>query len=141
MKERPILFSGEMVRAILDGRKSQTRRVVKPEPPSWCEKAGVSVTRLWVQETWLPRAKATDAVYRADFDEIEAAGIGGMYGGWRPSIHMPRWASRITLELIDVRVGRVQEISETDAMREGMDPLPLPERKVCETVLPARMCC
>lgn len=146
-KERPILFSGEMVRAILDGRKTQTRRVIKPnhagrvkEPGSrrnWhladpnavlaCP-YGQPGDLLWVRETWsqdsrggcLPNGE--DAVYyRADFpsDKIWA-------GSWKPSIHMPRWASRITLRVTDVRVERVQDISEADAQAEGAEFSELP---------------
>lgn len=147
MKERPILFSGPMVRALLDCRKTQTRRVVKPEP--WAvmpHKAGDqpwaygfkfypgSTTngdsfrmkcpfgyvgdRLWVRETWCnyPMAGndgAPGLIYRATSDVIPK-------GYWKPSIFMPRWASRITLEITDVRVERLNDISEADAVREGV---------------------
>jgi len=140
MKERPILFSGPMVRAILEGRKTQTRRVVKPQPG--CDPRddehldmgrcpyGQPGDRLWVREAWhtderdleYARAKHEDAMsdspiyYRAD-PENDNAGC-----TWRPSIHMPRWASRITLEITRVRVERLQEISEKDAIAEGADP-------------------
>jgi len=120
MKERPILFSGPMVRAILDGRKTQTRRPVKPQPfvatPSMFDVSkcpiGQPGDRLWVRETW---TKNTNGVvwYRADRHPI----AGGL---WRPSIHMPRWASRITLEITRVWVERVQDIMEDGAIREGM---------------------
>jgi hypothetical protein len=158
MKERPILFNAEMVRAILEGRKSQTRRAVKPQPkmryrslgacrlaerltdglidgqrtfdslpesiPTHPEHGGlircpygVAGDRLWVRETWC-YASAKDvkkALYRADWPPHD-------YGPkWRPSIHMPRWASRITLEVVSVRVERVQDISEEDARAEGCD--------------------
>lgn len=78
--------------------------------------------RLWVRETWLPRNNGTRFFYRADLDPVEAAGISGMYSdkGWRPSIFMPRWASRITLEIVSVRVERLQDISEEDAKAEGV---------------------
>ena len=125
MKEHPILFSGDMVRALLDGRKTQTRRVVKI-PIGKCS-YGVSGDHLWVRETW-------DAVewegedepkiyYRADpapdsYEWSRAAG-----DKWRPSTHMPRWASRITLEITDIRVERVQDISEADAQAEGVKRL------------------
>lgn len=167
-RERPILFSGEMVRAILEGRKTQTRRVVnhrrwgvpvqiKVDPPSftWARFAdapfpdmwyslgapyGVPGDRLWVRETWLefdrnhyteqgkPREylstrygvpRVNGCAYRAECDK-ESDEIRAEYGyKWKPSIHMPRWASRLTLEITEVRVERVQEISEADAVAEG----------------------
>lgn len=136
-KERPILFSGEMVRAILDGRKTQTRRVIKPQPTGskyWTEfegafypsnfKAipemmrcpyGVPGDLLWVRETWIPTTKGERvADYRATSEGREYA------TPWKPSIHMPRWASRITLRVVNVRVERVQEISFDDAYAEGI---------------------
>lgn len=128
MMERPILFSGPMVRALLDGRKTQTRRVVKwrggldmlglPCP------YGEPGDRLWVRETWAPRdseaflrheVEADKLFYRAD-DERHLL----TDGRWRPSIHMPRWASRITLEVASVRVERVQDITDADALAEGV---------------------
>lgn len=139
MKERPILFSGAMVRAILENRKSQTRRRVKPQPKPWalndaflewgdgspltlsqlaeCGPYGPGM-RLWVRETWAPwegNGSATAwAVYRADAPDIPWTPR-----RWTPSIFMPRRASRITLEVTDVRVQHVQEISEEDARAEG----------------------
>lgn len=151
--ERPILFSGEMVRAILAGRKTQTRRVVRiPERPGLVahpEDAfpdpglggggylhvpytsatdrythrvwypyGIG-TRLWVRETWATwpegeiRIRHTDTLYRADEPRTAVQ-------RWRPSIHMPRWASRITLEVTAVRVERLQDITEDDARAEGV---------------------
>lgn len=188
MKELPIIFSGEMVRAILDGRKTQTRRVIKsldyedsfygpqvfepecidrngeyyPGDPifgiygdDWHIKCpyGQPGDRLWVRETWqaleLSYDHETSAVddlwaaegslasihsrlqqvstfrpslilgYRANFvgddDDPEIRGF-----PWRSPIHMPRWASRITLEVTDVRVERAQDISEEDARAEGV---------------------
>jgi hypothetical protein len=145
MKERPILFSGPMVRAILEGRKTQTRRVVKPQsailtdemarvlgvqPPAQQNAPviscpyGVPGDRLWVRETYawsgdssIPEADriaSGEVWYRAD---------GGRGGGirWRPSIFMPRWASRILLEITDVRVERLQDISDDDCRAEGYD--------------------
>lgn len=153
MKERPILFKGDMVNAILDGRKTQTRRVIKPQPfaqpeksddePIWEVYAGDELSgtikcpygqpgdRLWVRETWrqfdasdecdhldfpcgCPRTG--DPVYRATHDDGESK--------WKPSIFMPRWASRITLEITDVRVERLQDISEEDAKAEGAQHFP-----------------
>lgn len=178
VKERPIIFSGEMVRAILEG-ETQTRRV-KNIPQNalaawWDNTAwrfklpdgfklvrcpyGKLGDRLWVRETWRIGAWNIDAQamavdYRADgyarqewldveddelwerlwiqsSDDAEAAGLplgdegfhwepGQAPTRWRPSIHMPRWASRILLEITDIRVARVQDISEDDAMAEGI---------------------
>lgn len=182
MKEYPILFSAPMVRAILEGRKTQTRRVVKhkfdPEAsirfcpnglvddqtPTWVADEGEEDIfgdscvnpiicpygqpgdRLWVREAWCPGVPA-----------VRLPGSGGLYGivphpkqwsipktkpggivvkysaSWndgdhdgvsvppmRPSIHMPRWASRITLEVTDVRVQRIQRISDEDCWAEGI---------------------
>lgn len=122
MKERPILFNGEMVRAILDGRKTQTRRAVKPQPHDmsagdyyfgdWVSNAayGQPGDRLWVRETYR-ESPHSGLIYQADH----------RYEGypWTPSIHMSRWASRITLQITGVRVERLQEISEEDAKAEG----------------------
>ena len=144
MKEHPIIFSGPMVRAILDGRKTQTRRVIKPQPEIvdkepryrkntwalWSDKipkykGGLIVScpygkpgdLLYVKETWRPIASSEQLLYRADIYNVMAW---DEFGKWHPSIHMPRWASRITLEITDVRVERVQEISEENAIAEGM---------------------
>ena len=127
MKERPILFSGQMVSAILDGRKTQTRRIVKPQPIASRNLVHLPYRvgqRLWVRESCRPRQTGT-VYYRADsydyhYDEIRA---GGTVPQWRPSIHMPRWASRITLEIVAVRVERLQEITEDDAKAEGCQPI------------------
>jgi hypothetical protein len=148
MKERPILFSAPMVRALLSGTKTQTRRVVKPQPyadeqgnacwngsnfgqdgrgplfrslaspvPSSRTKRvhcpyGAPGDRLWVRETWC--SLTTGFAYAADPIWSRAPGE-----RWRPSIHMPRAASRITLEITGVRVERLQDISEPDAQAEG----------------------
>ena len=140
MKERPILFSSPMVRAILDGRKTQTRRVVKSTPVPWNHDHtawdmsrcpyGQPDDRLWVREAFMhepadycweasvsipSRPKVT--VYRADSDpNSEAKGV-----GWKPSIHMPRVYSRILLEIVAVRVERLNDISVSDAIAEGYD--------------------
>lgn len=169
VKERPILFSGPMVRAILEGRKTQTRRVIKPQPESRpgiacarllfkcrdgktplvdtaAEEAGFmcpygqSGDRLWVRETWAVGARpdpfegCRDGIeYRADeigLDDLDELPLyspeppdgfewDSVPSGWRPSIFMPRWASRIDLEITDVRVERLQEISPGDAFDEG----------------------
>jgi hypothetical protein len=171
-KERPILFSGPMVRAILEGRKTQTRRVVKPMafidfPTGWrllkqypdiphhpkcswvqakmmcdCQaiyepwKAGRVAAcpygkvgdRLWVREAW--SAQHEEVCYKercgnwlVPAPEENLPALRKYYdtqrGEFRPSIHMPRWASRITLEVVGVRVERLQEISPADACAEG----------------------
>ena len=130
-KERPIIFSGPMVRAILEGRKTQTRRVVKQVHCPY----GKPGHRLWVREAWglfndlgfcdtsLARLQTLpypwQLAYRADHvDPVRGDGPHRPY--WRPSIHMPRWASRITLEITGIRVERLQEISEVDARAEGI---------------------
>ena len=122
--EKPILFSGPMVRAILGGRKTQTRRGVKA--PSWSspEKAGVDFgcpygatgDRLWVRESFSVYGQPGNpqVFYRADYDEKTDA------LKYKPSIHMPRWASRITIEVVDVRVERVRDIIPSDAISEGI---------------------
>lgn len=143
VKCRPILFSAPMVRAILDGTKTQTRRIVKsttecagPINPAYIERwkddkgwaqvcpFGKVGDRLWVRETWglwdtLPSDGPNGArvFYRAT--DGERRDLRSQL--WRPSIHMPRWASRITLEIVDVRVERLQDISEADALAEGVD--------------------
>jgi len=173
-RERPILFSAPMVRAILDGRKTQTRRVVnltefgpsttrgydwhfRDKHALWndvsterllesrCPWARVG-DRLWVRETHsycdpmadgVERDDPTNVAYRADLS-ARVYGCGALsapldtFGWnwehksitWRSSIHMPRWASRITLEVTDVRVQRVRDISEEDAAAEGVDYIP-----------------
>jgi hypothetical protein len=145
MKERPILFSGPMVRAILDGSKTQTRRVAKEfdEMPNLdgilqrfprqngC-RHGSPGDRLWVRETFaMNEAKAgPPVVYRADHGEAQSVFVERPHSAewdvvvtrWRPSIFMPRAASRILLEITDVRVQRLQEISEADARAEGVTP-------------------
>lgn len=135
MKERPILFSAPMVRAILEGRKTQTRRIAKEFIESHVSdmllerfphqrgcKFGEVGDRLWVRETWAPvstfdPSPETGALYRADpmYDGAEVEWT------WKPSIHMPRWASRITLEITDVRVERLNEITSEDARSEGIE--------------------
>ena len=125
MAERPIIFSGPMVRAILEGRKTQTRRVCKlthsghlrkgqkrwhPEDPEASKGCPYAVgDRLWVREAFASHASGFD--YRADGDTTAL---------WRSPIHMPRSASRITLAVTDIRVQRVQDISEADALAEGV---------------------
>lgn len=137
-KERPILFSGPMVRAILDGRKTMTRRVVKPQhefaPSMRTGKAcwenspfGEPGDTLWVRETFalygMEAAPEHERprFYRAD-DDAKPGYATPPDITWKPSIHMPRWASRITLKITDVRVERLQEITEADAKAEGCPP-------------------
>ncbi len=144
MKESPILFSAPMVRAILAGRKTQTRRVIKgstefkgPYNPAYLEAHkhakgwasicpyGVPGDRLWVREG-LDGIFGCDAVYKADgLRLVDALGWEVWDGGHKlrlgdvSPMFMPRWASRITLEVTEVRVERVQDISEADAKAEG----------------------
>lgn len=154
MKERPILFSAPMVRALLDGRKTQTRRVIKPQPPNYIDELhgnefskrapykcydsetnheigfgfqddddtfyrcpyGTAGDRLWVREAFHKIPGNTGAcVYRASCENGSERNY-----KFKPSIHMPRWASRITLEITGVRVERVQDISDHDAFAEGV---------------------
>jgi hypothetical protein len=143
-KERPILFSSSMVRAILEGRKSQTRRVMRHQPfvefgGEWVQKArgggywnwhnaqpqiledcpyGKPGDLLWVRETWGRNPDDQGAIYRATDPAWDAEETGLK---WKPSIHMPRWASRLTLRITGIRVERVQSISERDASREGLE--------------------
>lgn len=160
VKERPILFSSPMVLAILEGRKSQTRRIVKPQPgPTadvfqwedsgewranglicdvkmgpWTCPYGFIGERLWVRETttyWEDPETCEDyLVYKADGAKRSLSEWAhphpiydhcvGRFGKLVVSIHMPRWASRITLEITEVRCQRLQEISEEDAISEGL---------------------
>lgn len=198
MNEHPILFSGEMVRAILEGRKTQTRRVIKNWPPKiylpksvtgewpishrlrmctgtyqpvsnpngalsiktgdklfgikpsefeWICPYGQPGDRLWVRETFRWADKLVDGYargapyyiqYKADgrvanIDESapikptigferdwsEGWSVDSKFGKWKPSIHMPRWASRINLEVVNIRVERVQDITLSDVCAEG----------------------
>jgi len=176
VKERPILFSSPMVRAILDGSKTQTRRVVKDATGAFWDHAGwrpvivdgcvrwedadtgrrlhdpmlaprppcpfgVPGDRLWVRETWCDTMHRDPGAEPERFIDGRVEGVeyrashsclsfedgcpcnpdgNSKRSEWRPSIHMPRWASRITLEITDVRVERLQAISEEDARAEGV---------------------
>lgn len=127
--ERPILFSGAMVNAILTGRKTQTRRVVKDPILRIYQSDPTRVRadldcpygrpgeRLWVRETWDERTVQGERIvfYRAD------CGADGDGLKWRPSIFMPREYSRINLAIISVRIQRVQDISEADIKAEGVE--------------------
>lgn len=163
IKERPILFSAPMVRAILDGSKSQTRRVVKPQCTlsdktgfNWKGFAygsgftfsetvrnfaapqcpyGKPGDQLWVRETWqcllevhnckVGYAATPDNWKNIDLEMLtheqdEQAWHWAKKVGYAPSIHMPRWASRITLEILSVRVERLKDITEQDSLAEGV---------------------
>ena len=154
MKERPILFSSEMVRAILKG-KDQTRRPInklkgyryitefkKSETPGydftfrrpdmvWCDYRrqelldlcpyGKPGDRLYVRETFTE--KEGQKIYKADGSNKDL----GVWWGWTPSIHMPRGASRLTLEITELRAEPLQDISEEDAIAEGIDELICPQ--------------
>lgn len=120
MSDRPIIFSAPMIRALLDGRKTQTRRVLKPHGDTFSAPSYRRGDRLYVREA--AHIDGTSVNYRADHPG-DSAGL-----GWRPSIHMPRWASRLTLAVTDVRVQRLQDISEVDAAAEGVAPLFTPEQ-------------
>ena len=131
MKERSILFNGDMVRAILKGRKTETRRPIKPQPAFGCHyeikgahNAGLHLgDRLWVRERWAADMSFDDLPPRM----LPPRGMPIYYHAtaqcmdykWRPSIHMPRWFSRITLEITDVHVERVQDITNDEAIAEG----------------------
>jgi hypothetical protein len=178
MKEKPIIFKPEMVRAIIEGRKTQTRRVIKPQPPDWINDFGYTCftpeghisgrglyyqkeiaekffnlpyeagMRLWVREAYFPDPPNngeweyydfTDGVlinlkvipdkYKNPENCIYRATWTGTDLKWKPSIHMPRWASRITLEVTGIRVERVQDISGKDSIAEGVTELGIIERK------------
>lgn len=165
MAEKPILFSSEMVRAVLDGRKTQTRRVMKPQPVYendwwWYDDLsflldsdmqdylfhnvygskgspygsvygdGTSDT-LWVRETWQAQTPAGNWWHEMKGEKElynwtvidKATWNGNPPPKWIPSIFMPRWASRITLNVVDVRVERLQDTTQGDVMSEGV-PLP-----------------
>lgn len=145
MTERPILFNDAMVRAILDGRKTQTRRIMKGAVLDWIRLPGGGVSsqfiadaanrlcpfghpgdRLWVRECWSDAgANAPElTLYRASYPHHVPSRYENIPASaeirWRPSIHMPRWASRITLEITCVRVERLNDISGADAVAEGV---------------------
>lgn len=167
MKERPILFSAPMVRAILNGTKTQTRRVVKPQPPAntykvlqyhhpdprphyhaWIDSVppgpvcaasdwahpcpyGQPGDRLWVRETFCPiypqdphynGGEPIEYDYAATYRHGDRLGDSlGIRKVWKPSIHMPRGACRLELEITGVRVERLNDCSEADAIAEGID--------------------
>lgn len=122
MKERPINLKSHEVLEILQGRKTQLRRVVKPQPSIRCPFGQVG-DRLWVRETFDPiyGQSPPDRVIEIDYRADHSRRIKDDFGArrWTPSIHMPRWASRILLEVVSVRVERLRDISEADAIAEG----------------------
>ena len=180
MKERPILFNALMVKAILEGRKTQTRRVINPQPEGktlqsnldgkWLSKKfnglllpkiedlpihcpyGKIGDRLWVRETWSTvnlygeialaykadgevtrvveneNFQDEDGLINYDDPRLEKYSFAawaddlleGKEGNWKPSIHMPRWVSRILLEITNVHVEQLQDISESDCLKEGV---------------------
>jgi hypothetical protein len=153
-----------MVRAILEGRKTQTRRIVKPQP-MWIERnkrkvyEGAFLTindngilivnvirspygkpgdRLWVRETWQGKPERNgfkpEVAYRATMEGHPEYPQPTVLGKWKPSIHMPRWASRINLEVVSVRVERLQEISHEDAIAEGIQETTAPLKEERLTV-------
>lgn len=163
MTDRPILFKGPMVRAILDGRKTQTRRVLKQQPDDDAHLYDAKLPcqpgdRLWVREAWrigawsdnhfavdyhadnlaqkewlrCPSQNMADRLTWQSQDDAKAAGLfregaefeyrwspGNSPCRGRPSIHMPKWVSRLTLVVTDVRAQRLQDISDKDAAAEG----------------------
>jgi len=124
MKERPIIFSGEMVRAILDGKKTQTRRVIKLLPKSnekiytKCCPYGKPGDRLWVRETF--QADEIAMKYKIKEKIFYKATMPNGLQHLRSSIYMPRWASRIDLEIAGIRIERIQDITPADALVEGI---------------------
>jgi len=158
MTDRPIIFSAPMVKALIAGRKSQTRRILKPQPDylpgrlssphrdddgQWVQTATdwqyseslgnyeperesnvplrlcyAPGDRLYVREACdIPRPGVAQILYRSDHPASASIGI-----KWHPSIHMPRWVSRLTMTVTDVRVERLNDISEADAWAEGCRP-------------------
>jgi hypothetical protein len=129
-KERPILFNGPMVRALLDGSKTQTRRIVKEcrredENPEYgffpvCP-YGQPGDRLWVRETFMSSAHGPSAAVKYRADGGVRGGLGDFEGeAWKPSIHMPRSHSRILLEVVAVRVEQLHSMTDSDAVAEGI---------------------
>jgi hypothetical protein len=159
IKERPIIFNSEMVKPILDGRKTQTRRVCKPQPVWWdgdyafcgydknCPLTSEAVIkycpygkigdRLWVREAHIitkiiKNGKLKkDVIYCNGVKEkkcefIRTTTFKIINRKWTSPLFMPRWASRITLEITNIRVERLQEISAEDILKEGFEVYPIP---------------
>lgn len=140
MKEHPILFKGEMVRAILDGKKTQTRRIYNAKKQSkwnvgdklwvreaWCLKGSFDGSQVYnpngnLDSTCVHFAADRENVIATDDDGYPKIRRDGYYASpWKPSIHMPRWASRLTLEIVSVCVCKLHPISEKDAKAEGVN--------------------
>lgn len=157
MTDRPILFSAPMVRALLNGSKTQTRRVLKPQPSDDLDNLGDGETvldmatgkpvnlrfevgdRLWVRETWYcdhidcqrgpylcPENMTLTQLVEDGWLHFRATDEPNIWEAgqpkWRTPLHLPRWASRLTLTVTDVRVERLQDCSEADAIAEGINP-------------------
>ena len=130
MKARPILFSAPMIRALLEGRKTQTRRVVKAKELSGIlPESHVLIAKdlcphgkpgdlLWCREKFHTCPHHDEAFYYSDNENLPRKCMAHKH--WKPSIFMPRWASRLTLEITDVRVERLWDISNKDAAAEGI---------------------
>ena len=143
-REKPIIFSTEMVQKILSGEKNQTRRAVKIPSWTWDRYDDLSYERcgglfalhrkngcrepiippymaddvLWVRETWSIGIQSGDVIYKADYASGKKSPLADGEA-WKPSIHMPKDVARLYLEVVCVRVERVQDISEKDALAEG----------------------
>ena len=163
--DKPILFSTPMVQAILDGRKSMTRRVVKPQP-MWIAEPNVPFKtpdadpkgiikppyqpgdHLWVRETWTKYYYSDENGYthydqpmiyyaadgEPDFRIVDGDGFGidDQRIKWKPSIHMPKEAARIWLEVTDIRAERLQSITWKDALSEGIDHINKEDAEICD---------
>ena len=186
MKERPIIFNAEMIRALLDGRKTMTRRPVMPQPfsdnPAGAEYIGLNVHNEHIWYPAGPISEADELAYEKDDglrkcpfgvkgdrlwvqEKHFVLSVGNMDGtgreiiysathpefpyGWEPAVSMPRWASRITLEVTGVRVERLQDITHKDALKEGVeynvsmrDGAPIPRfRKLWDSIYANRGLC
>jgi hypothetical protein len=148
-KTHPIVLSGAEVRAVLDGKKTQMRRIIKVDPSSRVDGQAMDPHELlfsappdlvpvryhrgdglWVRETWAHDAESIGQI-RTQTEDVLGSNHGPYYRAdgthensgirWQPSISMPRWASRLTLDVTDVRVERLQDITEDDARSEGCD--------------------
>ncbi|MGF1884205.1 hypothetical protein [Vibrio splendidus] len=156
MKTIPMIFNSDMVKAIVNGRKTVTRRPMKQQPPEWCKRFGYTTFTperhisgrgsyedkgpaekffkqpffkddlIYVRETWADAgANAPElTLYKANYPEHVPAHYENVPSlsdiKWTPSIHMPRWASRLTLKVTDVRIEKISQITEEQAIKEGM---------------------
>jgi len=154
---KPILFNSEMVRALLEGRKCVTRRLIKPQPKNeivqhcgvWQEThSGTNGLRvfpppysvgdiLYVRENWsvdaLPMGAADATIYMADYSEMELQILRERHFRWKPSVHMPRELARIFLRVTGAEIVRLQDITADQALAEGIppchDPIPAGNRE------------